>query len=248
MSMTGNDRTTASAAQPAPHDGRVILSAVVGSTAYGLAHEGSDEDRLGVYVAGNDHVLGLDGHKVVSNSHVTTNPDRALHEVGKFVSLALKCNPTILELLWADHETRTPEGQLLVDTRQAFLAAPLVRAAYGGYAMQQAKRLLGRHADGKEGFNSDLRKRTEKHGRHCYRLLLMGQELLATGSLTLDVSASRDRIFEVGRLAAADPAAFEVVFDTEIAAMDTISSVLPDTNDRDAANRALLRIRKGDVL
>lgn len=31
--------------------GAIILSGVVGSTAYGLAHEDSDIDRLGIYAA-----------------------------------------------------------------------------------------------------------------------------------------------------------------------------------------------------
>lgn len=227
-----------------PHDGLQIMQAIVGSTAYGLANEDSDIDRLGVYVASNAHVLGLDGASVTSHSHVEHDPDITLHEVGKYIGLALKCNPTILELLYAKQEITSPAAKLLVDNRRIFLCRKRVIDAYGGYATQQAKRLMERHAAGKEGFNADLKKRTAKHGRHCYRLLLMGQQLLRSGALQLNVAHHRTKIFEVGELAVNDPEAFNTVFETERARLDDIKTHLPDENNRERANELLLEIRK----
>jgi uncharacterized protein len=227
-----------------PHEGLHFMQAVVGSTAYGLAHEGSDVDRLGVYVAANEYVLGLDGPSAVAHTHVEHDPDATIHEVGKFISLALKCNPTILELLFATQEIPSTAANLLVNNRRIFLSTKRVVDAYGGYATQQAKRLMDRHAAGKEGFNADLKKRTAKHGRHCYRLLIMGQHLLRSGQLKLDVSSQRDRIFKVGELAVSDPNAFYELFETERARLDSISSALPDENDRERANDMLLEIRR----
>ncbi|MFD7300744.1 DNA polymerase beta superfamily protein, partial [Streptomyces pharetrae] len=37
----------------------ILLSGVVGSTAYGLAHEDSDVDRLGVFAAPTESLHGL---------------------------------------------------------------------------------------------------------------------------------------------------------------------------------------------
>jgi uncharacterized protein len=227
-----------------PDDGIPIMQAIVGSTAYGLAHDHSDIDRLGVYVAANKYVLGLDGPSVVTRSQVYTDPDTTFHEVGKYFSLALKCNPTILELLFAEQEIEGPGASSLSVNRRLFLSSRRIIDAYGGYATQQAKRLMERHKVGKEGFNSDLRNRTAKHGRHCYRLLIMGAELLRTGSLTLDVSRRREEIFEVGDMAVKDPDGFYEVFRKHLAALEGTSTKLPEENDRCEANRILLDLRK----
>ena len=110
----------------------IILEAVVGSTAYGLATPDSDIDMLGVYVAPTEKILGL---KSVQETIITKNPDKAIHEVGKFIHLAIQCNPTILELLFLEeYTTLTEEGKLLVDNRQAFLSKKIFNA-YGGYAI-----------------------------------------------------------------------------------------------------------------
>lgn len=229
-------------------DGTVVLLAVVGSTAYGLAHEGSDEDHLGVYQAPTTAILGLHGASVMDTSHVRHEPDVALHEIGKYTRLALKANPTVLELLWASHYYVTSEvGEELIALRREFLATGPVRAAYAGYAVQQAHRLRERSEEGREGFKSRLRSRTAKHGRHCYRLLTMGRQLLATGELTLDVSDIRERIFEVGELAASDPHAFAALFERELADFDATPSVLPEHPNVDAVEEFLVRARLRDL-
>jgi hypothetical protein len=162
---------------------KILLQGIVGSTAYGLAREGSDVDRLGVFAHPTDYFWGLEKP---ADTIVEHEPDKTLHEVGKYVSLALKCNPTVLELLWLpEYELQSYWGWELVDRRDCFLSEPYVRSAYGGYAKAQVERLKRRHAEGKEGFSSDTQKRTAKHARHCFRLLRQGRELLETGNITL---------------------------------------------------------------
>lgn len=165
----------------------VILKGTVGSTAYGLDREGSDIDTLGIFVAPSEDFWGL---SVPNPTVVTTDPDVTMHEVGKYMSLGLKCNPTILELMWLPSELISElsiDGASLRSMKRGFLSTPYVRNAYGGYAMQQIKRLQNRNAEGKEGFSSDLKKRTAKHARHCFRLLHQGRELLETGDMTVRV-------------------------------------------------------------
>ena len=78
----------------------LLLLGVTGSTAYGLAHEGSDVDRQGVYCVPTETVLGL-SFNANKASHVFTDPDDVqLHEIAKFVGLVLKGNPTVTELLF----------------------------------------------------------------------------------------------------------------------------------------------------
>jgi len=57
---------------------QVLLSGVVGATAHGLAHAGSDLDRLGVHAVPTVELLGL--HRPRTDSPVTTRPDRTLYE------------------------------------------------------------------------------------------------------------------------------------------------------------------------
>ncbi|WP_436776652.1 nucleotidyltransferase domain-containing protein [Yinghuangia sp. YIM S09857] len=221
-----------------------LLVGVVGSTAYGLATEGSDEDRLGVYMAEPADLFGLSGPAVLTGSRVTTHPDVTMHELYKFATLALKGNPTVSELLWLDSYVVTTEaGRELVAAREAFLSTPGVRGAYGGYALQQSRKLLSRHEAGKEGFSADTARRTAKHGRHCLRLLRQAYGLLATGRLVIDMTAQRDELFAAGELAAHDPEAFSALFDREIAALDAVDSVLPDHPDRDRVGALLVELR-----
>jgi hypothetical protein len=227
--------------------GTLILEGVVGSTAYGLAHDGSDVDRLGVYAAPTAAVLGLDGRKAVDHTQVTKNPDRSRHEVGKFLSLALQCNPTVMELLWLiSWETNTAAGQQLIGLRRAVLSASRVSGAFGGYAVQQARRLVRRTGEGKAGFAADLGPRTPKHGRHCARLLLSGRLLLETGELVVDVSPWRKHLFEMGELAETDPEGFLAVFESELALLDqaAVHSALPEHPDRERVNEVLVAIRR----
>lgn len=222
-----------------------LLIGVVGSTAYGLATAHSDEDRLGVYLADPEDVFGLHGPQVLTGSRVTTGPDVTLHELYKFATLALKGNPTVSELLWLDRYTvRTEAGDALIALRDAFVSTEAVRKSYGGYALQQARKLLSRHEAGKGGFSSDVARRTAKHARHCLRLIRQAHGLLSTGHLTIDVTPLRDELFAAGELAAADPAAFAALFEQELAALNAVPSVLPDRPDTARVERLLVELRR----
>src|ERR1700741_5454911 len=95
-----------------PHDGRqgisyriegaagttrnVLLSGIVGSTAYGIDRAGSDVDHLGVFAVPTEDLHGL---HPPSQSYATAGPDSALHEAAKWCRLALGGNPTVPELV-----------------------------------------------------------------------------------------------------------------------------------------------------
>lgn len=216
---------------------KMILEGVTGSRAYGLDTEFSDTDMKGVMVAPTSEVLGLRKPK---ETIVRTNPDVTYYEVEKFINLALKCNPTVLELLFLDGYTQlTAEGHWLVDSRYKFLSST-VYMTYGGYALSQARRLEQRDAEGKEGFDSAVKNRYAKHARHCFRLLQQGKELLETGDLTVRVD-NRDELFEIGELPVKELVAR---FEAEFEKFNAIKSVLPDKPDFEAINKLLLEIRR----
>lgn len=162
----------------------VLLSGVVGSTAYGLAGPGSDIDRLGIFAAPTVEFHGLHPPVLKRATVVQHDPDFTLHEAGKFAALCLNGNPTLTELLWLDeYEVNSEFGYELIAIRTAFLSQRGVRDSYFGYAKAQFKRL-----EETGQFQSKQRSRAAKHARHMLRLLDQGQELYATGKLTMKLA------------------------------------------------------------
>lgn len=217
----------------------VLLSGIVGSTAYGLAHEGSDVDRLGVFAAPTERLHGLHPPK---ESHVTTAPDRTLHEAAKWCRLALGGNPTAMELVWLPedlYEVRTPLGDELIGIRASFLCAKRVRDAYLGYATQQFRRLEAR---GNGSFSADTRRRTAKHARHLKRLCHQGLQLYTTGRLTLRVENPRE-YHDFGEAVAADATAALPVLTFYEHAFGEARSALPERPDEAAVEAWLRRVR-----
>jgi predicted nucleotidyltransferase len=217
----------------------LLLSGIVGSTAYGLDRPGSDVDRLGVFAASTIELCGLDWTPR-RDTVVTTKPDSTLHEVGKYLRLALKANPSLVELLWLPEElleTGHPLGARLVDLRGAFLSESGVRSSYGAYARQQAQRLANR---GDGSFSADTRKRTAKHARHLARLLRQGRELLSTGELTVRVP-DPEWYWQFDDMT---PAGMLAVYEKEDALFTATASVLPAEPDRDAVRAFLADVRR----
>lgn len=216
----------------------IILQGVVGSQAYGLAHADSDTDRLGVFVTPLDQILSLttpDDTKVSK----TTLGDLTLHEVQKFLRLCMACNPTILELLFLpEHDVVTDAGQLLLGLKSAVLSERALHS-YSGYVYSQAGR-LERRGD----FDPDLRKRTEKHGRHCWRLLIQGAQLVMTGTMT--VRLTKDQVAEcryMGEQAVKNQEAFVSIVRAQCELLKNQPCVLPPEPDKTAVNQVLLQIR-----
>jgi predicted nucleotidyltransferase len=161
----------------------IILGGIVGSTAHGLATATSDEDRLSVFGYSTDAFWSLSQPR---ETYVTTNPDSQSHELAKFLSLASKCNPTIMELLYLESYTEEVWvwGQELINMRSYFLSENYVTNAYVGYAESQFRKLQLR--DYKD-FSAGGGTRAHKNAKHMFRLLEQGQDLNETGSLSIRV-------------------------------------------------------------
>lgn len=215
----------------------IILQGVVGSTAYGLSTPDSDVDRAGIF---QRPVSELIGFKVPRETIVEHEPgDRQLQELGKFMRLAAKANPTIMELLWLpEYEILSPEGEVLIANREAFLSQRL-RTTYVGYVKSQLGRLLKRG-----DFSSDLKKRTEKHGRHCARLLVQAHHALVEGEIRVRLSEeeAEDCRF-AGQLAAGDPEGFAEGIRARIRRLDDTPSSLPEHPDEELLNYLLVLLR-----
>jgi predicted nucleotidyltransferase len=216
-----------------------LLSGIVGSTAYGLAHPGSDVDRLGLFAVDTVELHGLRRH---TESVVTKDPDLTLHEAAKWCRLALGGNPTVMELVWLPdelYEVRTPLGDELIGIRSSFLSAKRVRNAYLGYADQQFRKLESR---GDGTFSADTRKRTEKHARHLWRLCYQGLALYTTGDLPIRVE-NPEAFREFGEAVGREPLVAKSMITSYEHDFNTARSVLPAEPDDRAAEAWLRKVR-----
>ncbi len=214
-------------------DWTLALCGLVGSKAYGLDTASSDSDYLGVYQVDTTEFFKLSPPKQTATNtdriHPGT-PDYTYHELGKFVSLALNCNPTILEALWLDDYTHLDEvGQTLVSMREDFLSER-ARETFGGYARSQLHRMKT---------YQQPQERDEKYVRHMFRLLEEGAHLLRTGVLKVKVD-DPEELFALGRLGY-DEVLEE--FTKRAALFEKTKSVLPERPNRDKVGDFLMEAR-----
>lgn len=222
----------------------VILTAVVGSKAYNLDTENSDTDLKGIYVAPTSDILTFAKVKeVIDHSGPDYEEDIVYYEVGKWFELALKANPTVLELAFlTNYEYLSDIGKLIVDNRHIFLSNK-IKKTYVGYALSQARKLVARSGT----YSSALSKRTEKNTRHIMRLIIQAKELLSTGDLHPRLTdEQREEVFAFGKLANDEANLPKILeyFTEQFKIVDEMESVLPDEPNLEAVNELLLSIRK----
>ena len=166
----------------------VIYRCVVGSRAYGLDHEGSDTDRRGIYLPPAELHWSLAG---VPDQLENDELQECYWELEKFLTLALKANPNVLECLYTPLiEEATPLAEELLAMRGIFLSQ-LAYQTYNGYVMSQFKKM-----------DHDLRNRGAvkwKHAMHLIRLLLSGVTILREGFVPVLVEEHRERLLCIRR-------------------------------------------------
>ena len=212
----------------------VIYRCVAVSRAYGLDHDDSDTDRRGIYLAPADLQWSLFG----APEQFEDNASQSCYwELQKFLIMALKANPNILECLYSPTvEKVTPLGEELLALRQGFLSQ-MIFQTFNGYAMSQFKKI-----------EQDLRNHGEvrwKHAMHLLRLLLTGAATLRDARVPVRVEAHRERLLAVKRgempWAEVDDWRKELHHDFERALAET---KLPERPDYEAANRFLIKARR----
>ena len=212
----------------------IIYRCVVGSRAYGLDNDESDTDRRGIYLAPADLQWSLFGAPEQFEDNAAQS---CFWELQKFLTMALKANPNILECLYSPMvEKVTSLGKELLAVREHFLSQ-MIFQTFNGYAMSQFKKI-----------EQDIRNQGEvrwKHAMHLLRLLLTGAATLRDGRVPVRVEAHRDRLLAVkrGELPWNDVDAWrkELHADFERALSET---KLPERPDYEAANRFLIKARR----
>jgi len=212
----------------------IIYRCVVGSRAYGLDNDESDTDRRGVYLAPAELEWSLFG----APEQFEDNAAQSCYwELQKFLTMALKANPNILECLYSPMvEKATPLGEELLAMREGFLSR-MIFQTFNGYALSQFKKI-----------EQDIRNHGEvrwKHAMHLLRLLLTGAAALREARVPVQVETHRDRLLAVksGAVpwAGVDAWRKELHQDFECALAET---KLPERPDYEATNRFLIKARR----
>ncbi|MEV6754111.1 nucleotidyltransferase domain-containing protein [Streptomyces sp. NPDC051214] len=165
-----------------------VYACVMGSRAFGLATDGSDTDRRGVFLAPTPLFWRFEKPP----THVDgPAPEQFSWELERFCELALRANPNVLECLHSPLvEQLTETGRELLALRDAFLSRQ-AHATFAGYALGQHKKL-----------EADVRLHGAprwKYAMHLLRLLTSCRDLLRTGRLTIDVGDEREPLLAVKR-------------------------------------------------
>jgi len=213
---------------------RVFYRCVIGSQAYGLADAGSDVDRRGVYLPPAELHWSLHG---VPDQLENGATQEAYWELQKFIVLALKANPNVLECLYTPLvEKATALADELRAMRSVFLSR-LVYQTYNGYVMSQFKKM-----------QADLRNHGRvkwKHVMHLIRLLLSGVAALQDGVVPVEVGCHRDRLLAIrrGEVPWGEVEEWRLALHREFNAAFE-GTKLPERPDYERANAFLVRARR----
>lgn len=228
------DRLDPAGARDFDLEEHVIYRCITGSRAYGLDTDTSDTDLRGIYLAPAELQWSLYGAPEQFEDNATQS---CYWELQKFLVMALKANPNILECLYSPLVDKvTPIGERLLAIRDRFLSQ-MIFQTFNGYALSQFKKI-----------EQDLRNHGEvrwKHAMHLVRLLITGTATLREGRVPVHVGTRRDELLAVkrGELSWERVNAWrqELHRDFELALTET---KLPERPDYEAANDLLVEARK----
>jgi uncharacterized protein len=164
----------------------VIYRCIIGSRAYGLDDANSDTDRRGIYLPpANLHWAMYGVPEQIENKA----NEECYWELQKFLVLALKANPNVLECLYSPLvETCSPIAAELLELRSIFLSQ-LIYQTYNSYVLSQFKKM-----------EQDLRNHgavRPKHAMHLIRLLLSGITILREGFVPVRVEEYREALLAI---------------------------------------------------
>jgi uncharacterized protein len=215
----------------------VIYRCIVGSRAYGLDHSESDTDVRGIYLPPAEMHWSLYG---VPEQLENKDKEECFWELQKFLVLALKANPNVLECLYSPQvEFANPIAEELLSIRNIFLSR-LVYQTYNGYVLSQFRKM-----------EQDIRTKGGikwKHAMHLIRLLISGAKTLSEGFVPIEVGQYREPLLEIRQglwvWEKVDAWRLELHAKFEAAYAKTI---LPERPDYEKANQFLIESRRKSI-
>ncbi|WP_312193363.1 DNA polymerase beta superfamily protein [Sphingobacterium sp.] len=120
-------------------NGLILFEAVVGSRAYGLATASSDTDIKGVFYLPLEYYLGGQYIAQVANA----SNDEVYYELGRFVELLSKSNPTVLELLASPADCIVYQDPIMEQFKMQDFITRAAAMTFAQYAMVQVRKAKG---------------------------------------------------------------------------------------------------------
>lgn len=166
----------------------IVLLVVAGSHGYGLNTEESDLDIRGISMGTPDSILGMESFDIFEDK----NTDTVIYSMKRFMELAIKGAPNVLEILFSNPENilycDEKIGKTLLDNRDMLLSKR-VYYSFKGYA----KNAL-RDAEKRLETNS---KKADKYAMHYIRLCLEVITLLNGNDLTKVLKNNRNVLMQI---------------------------------------------------
>ena len=117
---------------------KYVYKCLVGSRAYGTNFENSDFDYKGIYVQDIRDIVTFDYKEQIDESK-----DITYYEIKRFLELAMKSNPTMLEMLFTeDFLIKDKCLDILFENKHIFLTKKC-KQTFVGYAISQIKKAKG---------------------------------------------------------------------------------------------------------
>jgi len=117
----------------------ILLDCISGSTAYNLNIASSDIDKKGIFIMPKTQFYGFEQQEQISNS---TN-DEVYYEIGRFLGLLVKNNPSLLELLSTPKDYVLYRHPLIDLIKPEDFLSKLCLDTFAGYAQTQVKKAHG---------------------------------------------------------------------------------------------------------
>lgn len=161
-----------------------LMKVIVGSQAHGLATPDSDWDFKYVYALPTKDLLSINPPQHQKEWSEGDKDDTVGWEIGHFLFLAMKSNPTILEVFNAPIIERSIFTDSLRDLFPYVWDSRAAHAAFQGYGRNQRTKLL------KCGDGQIPEFRAGKYAQAWLRVLYQGTELFKTGIMPVDMRES----------------------------------------------------------
>lgn len=211
-----------------------ILKVIVGSHAHGLANGKSDVDYRGVFVIPTSEILAIGSHRDETR-WIEGNEDDTSWEIGKFLLMATKCNPTVLECFLSPIQWDNDYGKELVELFPHVWNSQYVKDAFIGYGVNQRKKFFD---------NKD--KRAPKYATAYLRVLYNAYELLSRGVFSVNLTGTP--VYEhCKRFKAGDCTPGEVInecFRWETKVLKAYKANPDKKTNMEPVNEFLLKVRK----
>ena len=217
----------------------IVLLVVAGSHSYGLDTEDSDLDIRGISMGTSESILGMDNFELYESK--TT--DTVIYSMERFMELAMKGAPNILEILFSSPENilycDEKVGKMLLDNRDMFLSKRIYYS-FKGYAKNALK-------DAEKKLETDVKK-ADKYAMHFVRLHLEVEEMLRTGSFNDVLNRNRNMLMWIRNGSMRNENKFTSDFYEGVRCFESClenalnDSHLPEQADVESVSRLLTRI------